>query len=77
MSERVRGTIQTLALDRGFGFVRVEGKRPIFFHMRAVVGAPFEQLKYGQPVEVELEPAASAPKGPRARSVKVLTGDTR
>jgi len=57
------GTIKKLIRDRGFGFIRAEDGREIFFHRSALVDIDIEQLTEGQEVEFEVE---RGPKGPRA-----------
>jgi cold shock protein len=55
-------------LDRGYGFIEVEGEEDdIFVHNSSIQGA-FE-LREGQKVEFEVE---DSPKGPRAVNVKVV-----
>ena len=69
---RMRGTIFELVRAKGFGFVQVDGRRPVFFHQSMIRGGRFEALWVNQVVWVTLEPAESSPRGPRARSVEVL-----
>jgi len=55
-------------LDRGYGFIGVEGEEEdVFCHNSAIQGA-FE-LREGQKVEFDIE---DSPKGPRAANVKVV-----
>jgi CspA family cold shock protein len=55
-------------LDRGYGFIGVEGKDDdVFVHHSGLDGA-FE-LREGQNVEFDLE---DSPKGPRAVNVKIV-----
>ena len=55
-------------LDRGYGFIGVDGSdEDIFVHHSGLVAA-FE-LRQGQTVEFELE---DSPKGPRAVNVKIV-----
>jgi CspA family cold shock protein len=54
-------------LDRGYGFIEVEGMDDVFVHHNEVQGA-FE-LKEGQQLEFDLE---DSPKGPRAVNVKIV-----
>ena len=55
-------------LDRGYGFIEVEGEEDdIFVHNSSIQGA-FE-LREGQMVEFEVE---DSPKGPRAVNVKIV-----
>ena len=55
-------------LDRGFGFIGVEGQDDeVFVHHTALDGV--SELREGQKVEFEVE---DGPKGPRASNVKVV-----
>jgi CspA family cold shock protein len=62
------GTIKRLT-DKGFGFIDAGGGKDLFFHMSAVEGVRFEDLKQGQRVTfVE----GQGPKGPRAENVSPI-----
>lgn len=55
-------------LDRGYGFIGVEGRDDdIFVHYSDVEGA--YELRAGQRVEFDVE---DDPKGPRAVNVKII-----
>ena len=55
-------------LDRGFGFIAVEGQDDeVFVHHTSLDGV--YELREGQKVEFEVE---DSPKGPRAANVKVV-----
>jgi cold shock protein len=62
------GTIKRLT-DKGFGFIENGSGTDLFFHMSAVEGVSFEQLREGQKVSYT---EGRGPKGPRAESVRVL-----
>lgn len=62
------GTIKRIITDRGFGFIRAEDGREIFFHRSALVGIDIKQLSEGQQVDFEVE---RGPKGPRAAKVRM------
>ncbi len=62
------GTIKRLT-DKGFGFIDAGTGKDLFFHMSAVEGVRFEDLKQGQRVSFN---EGQGPKGPRAENVKVL-----
>jgi CspA family cold shock protein len=62
------GTIKRLT-DRGFGFISNESGTDMFFHMSAVEGVRFEELREGQKVSYN---EGRGPKGPRAENVRVL-----
>jgi len=55
-------------LDRGYGFIDVDGMEDdVFVHQSELEGA--FQLREGQKVEFDVE---DSPKGPRALNVKVV-----
>ena len=59
------GTIKRL-MDKGFGFIDTGNNQDMFFHMSALEGVSFEELREGQKVTfVE----GNGPKGPRAEQV--------
>ncbi len=62
------GAIKRLT-DRGFGFIETSTGQDIFFHMSAVEGTTFEELREGQRVSYT---EGQGPKGPRAEGVKPL-----
>src|SRR5688572_6157496 len=63
-----QGTIKRLT-DKGFGFIANESGTDLFFHMSAVEGVRFEDLREGQKVSYN---EGRGPKGPRAENVRVL-----
>ncbi|MBX3186542.1 MAG: cold-shock protein [Labilithrix sp.] len=62
------GTIKRLT-DKGFGFIETGTGKDLFFHMSAVEGVRFEDLREGQRVSFN---EGQGPKGPRAENVKVI-----
>ena len=63
----LEGTVKRW-LDRGFGFITVEGQDDeVFVHHTSLDG--ISELREGQKVEFEIE---DGPKGPRAKNVKVV-----
>ena len=58
------GTIKKLT-DRGFGFIATDDG-DMYFHMSAVQGCTFEDLREGQSVTFTV---GQGPKGPRAETV--------
>lgn len=62
------GTIKRLT-DKGFGFIDTGTGKDLFFHMSAVEGCTYEELKVGQKVSFN---AGQGPKGPRAENVRVV-----
>ena len=62
------GKIKKLIPERGFGFIKADGGKDVYFHASAFDGE-FDQLSEGQTVEYTLDQAGGG-KGPRAASVK-------
>jgi CspA family cold shock protein len=62
------GTIKRLT-DKGFGFIDNGSGKDTFFHMSAVEGCRFEDLREGQKVSYN---EGHGPKGPRAENVRVI-----
>ena len=62
------GTIKTLRVEKGFGFIRAEAGKEYFFHQRAIYGEGIDMLREGDSVEFDLGP--DGPKGPRAENVR-------
>lgn len=60
-----QGTIKKLA-EKGFGFIDT-AKGDLFFHLSALQGVTFEELRVGQTVQYE---EGQGPKGPRAEVVR-------
>lgn len=65
------GTIKTLRVDKGFGFIRDQSGNDVFFHASAIYGEGIDMLREGDGVEFEL--GDSGAKGPRATSVRRTT----
>ncbi|HEU4539018.1 MAG TPA: cold shock domain-containing protein [Polyangiaceae bacterium] len=62
------GSIKRLT-DKGFGFIATESGKDLFFHMSALQGVTFEELRVGQRVEYT---EGDGPKGPRAENIRPL-----
>jgi cold shock protein len=61
------GTIRTLRVDKGFGFIMDSSGKEYFFHQTAVQGEGMNDLREGDSVEFEV---GDGPKGPRAEYVR-------
>lgn len=61
------GTIKKLT-DKGFGFITTGGNSDLFFHMSALDGISFDDLREGERV---LYTEGRGPKGPRAEQVRL------
>jgi cold shock protein len=68
--DKMTGTIRTLRVDKGFGFIKGETGQEYFFHQSAIYGEGIADLREGDGVEFEV---ADSPKGPRAANVKRTT----
>ena len=69
-----RGTLQTIELKKGFGFIRGEsGGADVFFH-KSACGDSFEKLSVGDVVEYALDQASDRP---RAQQVKYVGKQSR
>ena len=66
------GTIKTLRVDKGFGFIRdLASGKEVFFHSSAIYGEGIEMLREGDGVEFEIGDGGA--KGPRATNVRRTT----
>ena len=61
------GTIRTLRVDKGFGFIQTEAGKEYFFHQSAIYGEGIDNLREGDSVEFDV---GEGPKGPRAENVR-------
>jgi CspA family cold shock protein len=64
---KMTGTIRTLRVDKGFGFLKDEAGKDYFFHKSAVYGEGLDNLREGDSVEFDV---GEGPKGPRAENVR-------
>ena len=51
----MKGTIKRVMKDKGYGFIKVEDSREIFFHKSALQGLDINGLIEGDPVECDVE----------------------
>ncbi|MDA2921371.1 cold shock domain-containing protein [Desulfobacterota bacterium AH_259_B03_O07] len=65
----VQGKIKKILEDKGFGFIRADDSREIFFHKSGLQGVTIKDLKEGDPVEFDVEKGPDG-RGPRAVNVK-------
>jgi CspA family cold shock protein len=65
-----KGTVKRVVREKGFGFLKCDDGREIFFHASGLIGgAIYKDLKEGQIVEFEVE---KGPKGAKAFDIKVV-----
>ncbi len=62
------GTIKRVT-EKGFGFIEDGSGKDMFFHMSALEGTQFEDLREGQQVSFNV---GEGPKGPRAENVRLI-----
>lgn len=65
-----RGAVVRMIRDRGFGFLRGEDGREVFFHHSSLPRGVFDSLTEGQELEYEIEMDAHG-RGERARDVQL------
>ena len=69
----IHGTIEKIVADRGFGFIRANDGRQIFFHRRALTAAEaFDALRIGLAVEFDLQVDSKRPRAARLTVVPDL-----
>lgn len=68
-----KGTIKKLISDKGFGFVKTEEGKELFFHRNDLQGLDFNSLREGQEVEFE----AGTGRDGRPQAVKVKAPSAR
>ena len=48
------GTIRTIRIDKGFGFIKDDGGKDYFFHQSAIYGEGLDNLREGDSVEFDV-----------------------
>ncbi len=67
-----KGTIRQI-IDRGFGFIKTDDGKDLFFHRNEVEGVEFSNLRIGQAVEFEM----GQDKKGRPQAVKVKLAEAQ
>ena len=67
---KVKGKIKKLVRDRGFGFVRGDDGKEVFFHRSGLGATDYDSLSEGDAVEYVVQ---EGPRGARAENVRALT----
>ncbi len=62
------GSIKKLT-DKGFGFIKTDREKDLFFHSKDVQGVTFDELREGQHVSYT---EGQGPKGPCAENVALV-----
>ena len=68
----MKGIIKTISKERGFGFIRSENDKDVFFHLSNLVNEKFQNLREGDNVEFSLE---NGKKGVRAIDIWIVKHD--
>jgi CspA family cold shock protein len=66
---KVRGRVKKLVPDRGFGFVRGDDGKEVFFHRSGLGANDYDSLSEGDVVEYVVQ---EGPRGPRAENVRAI-----
>ena len=64
---KVKGRIKKLVRDRGFGFVRGDDGKEVFFHRSGMNGSDYDSISEGDTVEYVIQ---EGPRGARAEHVR-------
>jgi cold shock protein len=67
-----RGRIKKMVRDRGFGFIRGEDGKEVFFHRSGMAGSDYDNVAEGDTVEYVIQ---EGPRGARAEHVRTV-GDS-
>jgi CspA family cold shock protein len=67
---RSRGKIKKMVRDRGFGFIRGEDGKEVFFHRSGMNGSDYDSMDEGDTVEYVIQ---EGPRGARAEFVKAVS----
>jgi CspA family cold shock protein len=68
---KCKGKIKKMVRDRGFGFIRGDDGKEVFFHRSGLNAAEYDGLNEGDPVEYVVQ---EGPRGARAENVKFAGG---
>ncbi|HTY17042.1 MAG TPA: cold shock domain-containing protein [Myxococcota bacterium] len=67
---KARGRIKKMVRDRGFGFIRGDDGKEVFFHRSGLNAGDYDGLNEGDAVEYVIQ---EGPRGARAENVRALT----
>ena len=71
---KVKGKIKKLVRERGFGFVRGDDGKEVFFHRSGLGSTDYDSLSEGDVVEYVVQ---EGPRGARAENVRAIAeGET-
>jgi len=69
---KVRGRIKKMVRDRGFGFIRGDDGKEVFFHRSGLNASDYDSLSEGIAVEYVVQ---EGPRGARAENVRAVGDD--
>ncbi len=70
-----KGTIARL-MERGFGFIKTEEGKDLFFHRNEIEGVVFENIRAGQEVEFEMgQDSRGRPQAVKVRFTETQASD--
>ncbi len=67
-----KGKIKKMVRDRGFGFIRGEDGKEVFFHRSGMNGTEYDNISEGDTVEYVIQ---EGPRGARAEHVKQMVAE--
>ena len=70
---KVKGRVKKLVPERGFGFVRGDDGKEVFFHRSGLGPNDYDALSEGDVVEYVVQ---EGPRGPRAENVRSIAADS-
>jgi len=68
-----KGKIKKMVRDRGFGFIRGDDGKEVFFHRSGMNGTDYDNIAEGDPVEYVIQ---EGPRGARAEHVRAVPQDS-
>lgn len=69
---KVRGKIKKMVRDRGFGFIRGDDGKEVFFHRSGLQSTDYDALSEGDSVEYVVQ---EGPRGARAENVRAASDE--
>ncbi len=69
---KCKGKIKKMVRDRGFGFIRGDDGKEVFFHRSGLNSADYDGLSEGDTVEYVVQ---EGPRGARAENVRQASGE--
>lgn len=70
---KARGRIKKMVRDRGFGFIRGDDGKEVFFHRSGMPGGEYDTISEGDAVEYVIQ---EGPRGARAENVRAVQQDS-